>query len=145
MGLLDRDDIWSGGEDLFGRKFLKHLVEEAKAQATLEGIAKKKKKIWLPNDHPVASTSQFKKPQNYFNNGPRDGYVTVSPYSFGGRISRYISALPKITGDPWILETVQHGLSLEFITPTTKKKIPHNAVMNAEQTKICKKEVASLL
>ncbi|KZS08384.1 Uncharacterized protein APZ42_027687 [Daphnia magna] len=102
MGLLDRDDIWSGGEDLFGRKFLKHLVEEAKAQATLEGIAKKKKKIWLPNDHPVASTSQFKKPQNYFNNGPRDGYVTVSPYSFGGRISRYISALPKITGDPWI-------------------------------------------
>jgi hypothetical protein len=29
LGLLDRDDIWSGGEDLFAQGFLKHLVEEA--------------------------------------------------------------------------------------------------------------------
>ena len=29
LGLLDRDDIWSGGEDLFAHGFLKHLVEEA--------------------------------------------------------------------------------------------------------------------
>ncbi|KZS05645.1 Uncharacterized protein APZ42_031115 [Daphnia magna] len=44
INLLDRSDIWSGGEDLFGRKFLRHLVNEAKAQSTLEGISKVNKK-----------------------------------------------------------------------------------------------------
>ncbi len=141
IGLLDRDDIWSGGEDLFGRKFLKHLVEEAKSQATLEGIAKKNKK----NDQPAASSSQQKKSSGYFNSTSQDGYVTVSPFSFGGRISRYVSAWQNITNDPWVLETVHHGLSLDFSSPPTQQRIPHNAVMNTEQSKICDEEVAALL
>ena len=45
LGLLERDDIWFDGDNLFGRKFLKHLVEEAKSQATLALIAKKKTSI----------------------------------------------------------------------------------------------------
>ncbi len=72
VGLLDRDDIWSGGEDLFGRKFLKHLVDEAKSQATLEGIAKKSRKT----DQPTASTSR-QDSNNYYNSASRDGYVII--------------------------------------------------------------------
>ena len=87
LGLLDRDDIWSGGEDLFGKGFLKHLVEEAKSQAALEGIPKIKS---TPSkDQQAASTSQ-RRSTNHFNSVPRDGYVTVSPISFGGQISLYV-------------------------------------------------------
>ena len=143
IGLLDRTDIWSGGEDLFGRKFLKHLVEEAKSQATLEGISRKSKKGNQPKDQPAAA--QQKKPNYYPNYTPRDGYVTVSPYSFGGRISRYINAWQDVTRDPWILHTVQHGLTLDFLSPPTQLKIPINALMNNEQTKICDEEIASLI
>jgi hypothetical protein len=87
LGLLDRDDIWSGGEDLFGKGFLKHLVEEAKSQAALEGIPKIKS---TPSkDKQAASTSQ-RRSTNHFNSVPREGYVTVSPISFGGQISLYV-------------------------------------------------------
>jgi hypothetical protein len=112
LGWLDWDDIWSGGEDLFGRRFLKHLVEEAKSQATLEGISKKK--ATPSKDQQAVSTSQ-RRSTNHFNSAPRDGYVTVSPISFGGQISRYVKAWQKITCDPWVLETVQYGLSLDFM------------------------------
>ena len=142
IGLLDRTDIWSGGEDLFGRKFLKHLVEEAKSQATLEEISRKSKK-GEPKDQPAAV--QQKKTSNHSNFSSRDGYVTVSPYSFGGRISRYIDAWQDITRDPWILHTVQHGLTLDFLSQPTQLKIPINALMNNEQTKICDEEIASLI
>jgi hypothetical protein len=59
LGLLERDDIWSDGDNLFGRKFLKHLVEEAKSQATLASISKKKTPSHS-KDQP-ASASQQKK------------------------------------------------------------------------------------
>jgi hypothetical protein len=142
LGLLDRDDIWSGGEDLFGRRFLKHLVEEAKSQATLEGISKKK--ATPSKDQQAASTSQ-RRSTNHFNSAPRAGYVTFSPISFGGQISRYVKAWQKITCDPWVLGTVQYGLSLDFVSPPFQQKIPRNAAMNVEQTKICQEEVTSLL
>ena len=100
IGFLDRTDIWSGREDLFGRKFLKHLVEEAKSQATLEGISRKSKKGGQPKEQPAAV--QQKKSSNHSNFTSCDGYVTVSPYSFGGRISRYINAWQDVTRDPWI-------------------------------------------
>ncbi len=73
LGLLERDDIWSVGEDLFGQKFLKHLVEEAnKSQATLAAIAKKKAASHR-KDQPAASTSQQRKPIDYSNSSSRNG------------------------------------------------------------------------
>ncbi|EFX76178.1 LOW QUALITY PROTEIN: hypothetical protein DAPPUDRAFT_249370 [Daphnia pulex] len=131
--LLERDDMWSGVEDLFGQKFLRHLVEEAKSQATLEVISKKNKKSSSTKDQPAGPSGQFNKSNNHSNPGSRDGYVSISPYSFGGRISRFVDVWRTITGDPWILETVQHGLSLDFISPATQRRIPRNAVMNSEQ------------
>jgi hypothetical protein len=50
-----------------------------------------------------------------------------------------------ITSDPWILETVEKGLTLDFMSPPTQQKIPHNAVMSADQIEICNAEVKSLL
>lgn len=137
--------MWSGVEDLFGRKFLRHLVEEAKSQATLEGIAKKNKKSSSTKDQPAGPSGQFNKSNNHSNPGSRDGYVSISPYSFGGRISRFVDVWRTITGDPWILETVQNGLSLDFISPATQRRIPRNAVMNSEQIGICAEEITSLL
>ncbi|EFX68765.1 hypothetical protein DAPPUDRAFT_259675 [Daphnia pulex] len=132
-------DCWNAmicgqaGEDLFGRKFLRHLVEEAKSQATLEGIAKKNKKSSSTKDQPAGPSGQFNKSNNHSNPRSRDGYVSISPHSFGGRISRFVDVWRTITGDSWILETVQHGLSLDFISPPTQRRIPRNAVMNSEQ------------
>lgn len=108
-------------------------------------MPKKNKKSSSTKDQPAASSGQFNKPNNHFNSATRGGYVSISPYSFGGRISRFVDVWRNITGDPWILETVQHGLSLDFISLPTQQRIPHNAVMNAEQIRICTEEIASLL
>jgi hypothetical protein len=108
----------------------------------LEGISKKR--ATPSKDQQAASTSQ-RRSTNHFNSAPRDGYVTVSLISFGGQISRYVKAWQKITCDPWVLETVQYGLSLDFMSPPFQQKIPRNAAMNVEQTEICQEEVTSLL
>ncbi len=50
-----------------------------------------------------------------------------------------------ITSDPWILQTVEKGLTLELMPTPTQQKIPHNAVMSADQIEICNAEVKSLL
>jgi hypothetical protein len=135
MNLLDRSGIWSEGEDLFGRKFLRHLVNEAKAQSTLEGISKVNKKPPPSKDrnpgHARDSTSNQQWPRNsYPYDAQRDRYITNSSHSFGGQVSRFIGNWVKITSDPWVLRTVEHGLSLDFIFTPTQQKIPRNAVMN---------------
>ncbi|KAI9562493.1 hypothetical protein GHT06_009930 [Daphnia sinensis] len=148
--LLDRSDIWSGGEDLFGRKFLRHLVNEAKAQSTLEGISKVNKKPPPTKDrHPGPardSTSNQQRPRNsYLYTAQRDRYITYSYHSFGGQVSRFIDNWAKITSEPWVFRTVEHGLSLDFISTPTQLKIPRNAVMNDQQLEICDTEIFSLL
>ncbi|XP_045030378.1 uncharacterized protein LOC123472583 [Daphnia magna] len=72
-GLLERTDIWSGGEDLFGRKFLKHLVGEARSQATLEGISKRSEKAGSENSQQAPSTSRERNADSFFNSRSRNG------------------------------------------------------------------------
>lgn len=124
---------------------MKHLVEEAKSQATLEGISKKNKKTSSAKDQQGTSTSQQGKSSNHSSYAARNGYITISPISFVGRLSRYVNAWREITYDPWVLEVIQNGLSLNFVSSPFQQKIPRNAAMNANQTKICNKEVLFLL
>ncbi|KZS10033.1 Uncharacterized protein APZ42_025603 [Daphnia magna] len=84
IGLLERTDIWSGGEDLFDRKILKHLVGEARSQATLEVISKKSKKAGSENGQQAPSTSREKNADSYFNSRSRNGSVFLVPKSSGG-------------------------------------------------------------
>ncbi|EFX70208.1 hypothetical protein DAPPUDRAFT_257407 [Daphnia pulex] len=95
MDLLDRSDIWSGGEDRFGQKFLRHLVNETKAQSTLEGISKVNKKPSPTKDrHPGPardSTSNQQRPRNsYPYAAQRERYITNSSHFFGCQVSRFI-------------------------------------------------------
>nr|WBD92701.1 putative LTR retrotransposon isoform B [Daphnia magna] len=101
-GLLERTDIWSGGEDLFGRKFLKHLVGEARSQATLEGISKRSEKAGSENSQQAPSTSREKNADSFFNSrsrngqvpdeadsGPSNSWADHAPVSRTGRVSDY--------------------------------------------------------
>lgn len=124
-------------------KFLKYLVEEAKSQATLAEIAKKKASSH-PKDQPAASTSQQRKSIDYSYSTSRNGYVTLSPCSFGGQTSLYIATWRRIPCDPWILETVEKGFTLDFMSRPTQQNVQHNAAMNSDQIEICKMEVRSL-
>ena len=50
----------------------------------------------------------------------------------------------RITRDPWLLETVEKGLTLNFMSQPTQQSVLHYAVMGADQIEICNTEVRSL-
>lgn len=142
--LLDDAKAGPGGEELFGRKFLKRLKSEAKAQNTLDAIRRKA---------PAANrrgTDQSRAGRNNGQSAP--GYVDISSVSnvleggsFGGRISRFIEAWQGITMDPWILQSVEYGVTIEFSSDPVQFSIPHNGAMSERCSEFCAAEVKALV
>lgn len=120
---------------------MEQLVAEARAQSTLSEIrqvAPPSRPLSRVNDGPSTST------QPPFVG--RYGNCSLAfPFSFGGQISRFWHVWSQITNDPWILQTVAEGLSLELVSQPFQSVIPKNSVSNPTQWEACNKEIISLL
>ena len=62
----------------------------------------------------------------------------------GGRLSLFSNAWHAFTDDPWILNIIDYGYSIEFTHPPVQKLIPPEVIMDKEKTAICNSEVESL-
>ncbi|EFX77785.1 hypothetical protein DAPPUDRAFT_105707 [Daphnia pulex] len=62
----------------------------------------------------------------------------------GGRLSLFSNAWQVFTDDPWILNIIEYGYSIEFTHPHVQKLIPPEVIMDKEKTSICNSEVESL-
>lgn len=92
---------------------MEQLIAEARAQSALSDI-RQVAPPFRPSSrvNDGASTSTHPPPSfvRRYENCPLS-----LPFSFGGQISQFLQIWSQITKDPWILQTVAEGLSLEFV------------------------------
>lgn len=100
-----------------------------------------------PNHSNSAKDTDSPHQNNVFSS--RGGYVPIyyidCSIKIGGRLRFFVNAWTKVSQDPWILDLVKHGLSLEFHSTPFQNEHRANMHMNENQKSICSKEVNDLL
>ena len=156
--------------DLFGRSFVKHMVKAAKDEATL--LASSRQQAPQFHQQPQAGTSRGGRGGFQNRGGGRGGFsnrggaggfhghnnngryetvlffpiVPAEPLdSVGGRLKHFAKAWANFCIDPWVLDVVYNGFSIDFVSIPVQHVRPVNMEFNAEQWKVCNDEMLGLL
>jgi len=173
LSLLEEPSNFSSSEvnDLFGRKFIKKMVEAAEMEAKLDQAdslrSSSRGRSGGPGFRSAGGRSSSRGARgghssNQFSNNhssARGGFNNNSNYPqrylsprlsvlklpIAGRLSHFINAWRDISPDPWILDVIEHGYRLELESPPHQLSFPNNLVFTDQQRELCTREVEGML
>lgn len=71
-------------------------------------------------------------------------YLRENVY-FAGRVKFFFPMWQSLTKDPWVLDTVRYGLSLDLKEEPRAPRIPFSPLMDPNQLEVCRKELLEML
>jgi len=149
---------------LFGNSFTESMLKAADDDARLQKVAKQPRKSF--NRPRSGDTSSASRPADSSGSsgvqtrsrGTRYDPLTLSlevsastplPEAsrpkVGARLSLFSSTWHSVTSDPWVLDVVYNGLSLDFLSFPSQAVVPPDIPMTSAMTDICDKAVADML
>ena len=152
--LVDNARLFTDPALLFGPSFIRGLVDQASTDQTLTAISgtsttQGPRSLGPSRNRPFKNNGEgFRNQSQRGNFRDRCSFFQASiviPPTFAGRVSSFWRAWSGITSDPWVLNLIQSGLSIDFITDPHQEKIPRTPALSEEHSAICDSEVTFLL
>lgn len=152
-------------EDLFGDAFHEVMVKAARDANALKS-ASTTGRIGGPNPRPERGYrgdqflrgSHSSNPGSYSGRGSQGGSQRQNPrylpsvwshegfsHPVGGRLKFFAGNWLMVSRDPWVLEIVNHGLEIEFVTEPVQSFRPGDVRLGDREAEICDQEITSLL
>lgn len=171
VSLLEEKDRFSvrEGGDLFGRHFLRSMVRTAREEENLRSMSRSGgHSIRAPSNFNRGRTAFGGRVNGRFHSSGRSGIypgsgpidnqrgryspINLLPCShlrenvyFAGRVKFFLPMWQSLTKDPWVLDTVKYGLSLDFKEEPRAPGIPFSPLMDPGQLEVCRKELLEML
>ena len=170
INLLTDPSLFSNRETsrLFGAHFLEAMSKEADEESKIAKVgrsggpyrrtsryaSKGQRGAYQNNSGGQSSNPNFQ-PSRGNGHFQRSGSVSFLLASFlesgkkyppvGGRLLRFVSAWRSVSHDPFILEAVSYGMTIDFVDTPYQQNIPPNCAMSKEMEQACDLEISELL